>query len=231
VRKKEGDEIVNLAQMIDHTLLKPNATQVDVERILREAEKFHFASVCIHPYWVQFAAESLKNTDVNVCSVIGFPLGATTTSTKVFEAAEAMNNGANELDMVINIGELKAGHDNKVATDIRSVAHAVHRKGGKLKVIIETALLSNEEKVSACRLAKQSKADFVKTSTGFSTAGATVDDVALMRKAVGNDLGVKAAGGIHSYDQAVAMIHAGATRIGTSSGVAIVSGHKTNEEE
>jgi deoxyribose-phosphate aldolase len=210
--------------MIDHTLLKPDAIPQQVEKLCDEARQYHFASVCVNPTYVPLCADLLKESEVKVCTVIGFPLGATTTAAKVCEAQDALKNGAEELDMVINIGALKAGNDQLVEKDIRAVAEAAHAGGAPLKVIIETVLLDEEEKVRACQIAKKAGADFVKTSTGFAGGGATVADVALMRRTVGPDLGVKASGGIHNYDEAMAMVAAGATRIGASAGVKIVQG-------
>lgn len=214
----------DVARMIDHTLLKPDATEAEIVKLINEAKQYSFASVCINPTWVKTAADILADTpDVKVCTVIGFPLGAATTETKVFEAKNAIGNGAKEIDMVINIGALKDKRDDFIEQDIRSVVEAA--KGKALtKVIIETCLLTDEEKVRACELSVKAGADFVKTSTGFSTAGATVADVKLMRKTVGPDLGVKASGGVRSREDALAMIEAGATRIGASAGIAIVKG-------
>jgi deoxyribose-phosphate aldolase len=214
----------NVARMIDHTLLKPDATEAEIVKLVNEAKQYLFASVCINPTWVKTAADLLVDTpDVKVCTVIGFPLGATTTETKVFETKNAIENGATEVDMVVNIGALKDNRDDFVEQDIRAVVEAA--KGKALtKVIIETCLLSEEEKVRACELAVKAGADFVKTSTGFSTGGATVADIQLMRKTVGPDLGVKASGGVRSCEDALAMIEAGATRIGASAGIAIVNG-------
>ncbi|WP_018662815.1 deoxyribose-phosphate aldolase [Heyndrickxia acidiproducens] len=211
----------NLAQYIDHTLLKPNAEENDIFKLLEEARQYQFASVCINPFWVKTAAEKLSGSGVKVCTVIGFPLGATTSEAKAFETKKAIEDGADEVDMVLNIGALKSGKADIVEDDIRAVVKAA--QGRLVKVIIETCLLSDEEKEQACRLAVKAGADFVKTSTGFSTGGATVEDVQLMRKAVGEKAGVKASGGIHSKADAEAMIAAGATRIGASSGVQIVS--------
>jgi deoxyribose-phosphate aldolase len=211
----------NLAQYIDHTLLKPNAEENDILKLLEEARQYQFASVCINPFWVKTAAEKLSGSGVKVCTVIGFPLGATTSEAKAFETKKAIEDGADEVDMVLNIGALKSGKADIVEDDIRAVVKAA--QGRLVKVIIETCLLSDEEKEQACRLAVKAGADFVKTSTGFSTGGATVEDVQLMRKAVGEKAGVKASGGIHSKADAEAMIAAGATRIGASSGVQIVS--------
>lgn len=214
----------NIARLIDHTLLKANATKAEVMELLEEAKQYQFASVCINPTWVKTAAEFLRNTpEVKVCTVIGFPLGATTPEVKAFETKSAIENGANEVDMVINIGALKDGQYDLVETDIKAVVDAA--KGKALtKVIIETCLLTDEEKAKACELAVKAGADFVKTSTGFSTGGATVEDVALMRKTVGPEIGVKASGGVRSLADAEAVIKAGATRIGASSGVKIVNG-------
>lgn len=213
---------MKLNKFIDHTILKPESTQEQVEKILSEAKEYDFASVCVNPTWVSLAAESLKDTDVKVCTVIGFPLGANTSAVKAFETKDAIANGADEIDMVINIGALKAGNDALVLDDIKAVVDA---SGDKLvKVIIEACLLTDDEKVRACQLSKEAGADYVKTSTGFSTGGATVADVALMRKTVGPDMGVKASGGARSYEDAIAFIEAGASRIGASSGVAIMNG-------
>lgn len=209
--------------MIDHTILKANAKKEDVLRIVEEAKKYEFFSVCINPCWVALAKEHLAGTSVDVCTVIGFPLGANTSEVKAYEAADAINNGATEVDMVINVGALKSKQYKKVLKDIQAVVDAAKGKA-LVKVIIETALLTDEEKVKVCELAKEAGADFVKTSTGFSTGGATVADVKLMRETVGPDMGVKASGGIHNEAEAIAMIEAGATRIGTSAGVAIMEG-------
>jgi len=212
-----------LAKFMDHTLLKADATKEQVQAIIDEAKKYDFASVCINPYWVSFAAEELKDTDVNVCTVIGFPLGANTTAIKVAETIDAIENGAPEVDMVINIGELKAGNDKMVIDEIEQLAKAAHARNAILKVIIETALLTRDEIIRASRATVAGGADFVKTSTGFSTAGAKIDDVKLMRETVGPNLGVKASGGIHSRAEAEAMIEAGATRLGVSASVAIMN--------
>lgn len=220
----------SLAGMIDHTLLKPDATPKQIEKLCDEARTYHFASVCVNPTYVPLCAGLLKESAVRVCTVIGFPLGATTTAAKVCEAKDALENGAEELDMVINIGALKAGDDQLVEKDIREVAQAAHAGGAPLKVIIETVLLAEDEKIKACQLAKQAGADFVKTSTGFAGGGATVADVTLMRQIVGPDLGVKASGGVHSYDEAVALVAAGATRIGASAGVKIIQGAEKEED-
>ena len=209
--------------MIDHTILKPEATEAAVQKIIDEAKEYNFFSVCINPCWVAFASEQLADTDVAVCTVIGFPLGANTPEVKAYEAADAIKNGANEVDMVVNIGALKSQQYDYVRQDIQGVVDAAKGKA-LVKVIIETALLTDEEKVKACELAKEAGADFVKTSTGFSTGGAKVADIRLMRETVGPDMGVKASGGVHNAEEALAMIEAGATRIGASTGVAIVSG-------
>jgi deoxyribose-phosphate aldolase len=215
----------NIAKYIDHTLLKPDATKEAILKIVEEAKEYEFASVCVNPHWVSLCYDHLKDTTVKVCTVIGFPLGATSTESKVFETKQAISDGATEVDMVINIGELKAGNDDFVKQDIQAVVNAA--KGNALsKVIIETSLLTDDEKVRACQLAKEAGADFVKTSTGFSGGGATIEDVALMRKTVGPDMGVKASGGVRDLAQAKAVIDAGATRIGASSGVAIVEGNQ-----
>ncbi|HBE2188970.1 TPA: deoxyribose-phosphate aldolase [Enterococcus faecalis] len=214
---------MELNRMIDHTILKPEATEAAVQKIIDEAKEYNFFSVCINPCWVAFASEQLADTDVAVCTVIGFPLGANTPEVKAYEAADAIKNGANEVDMVINIGALKSQQYDYVRQDIQGVVDAAKGKA-LVKVIIETALLTDEEKVKACELAKEAGADFVKTSTGFSTGGAKVADIRLMRETVGPDMGVKASGGVHNAEEALAMIEAGATRIGASTGVAIVSG-------
>ncbi|HEP1811081.1 TPA: deoxyribose-phosphate aldolase [Streptococcus suis] len=213
---------MKLNKYIDHTILKPETTQEQVEKILAEAKEYNFASVCVNPTWVALAAESLKDSDVKVCTVIGFPLGANTPAVKAFETKDAISNGADEIDMVINIGALKTGNYDLVLEDIKAVVAA---SGDKLvKVIIEACLLTDDEKVKACQLSQEAGADYVKTSTGFSIGGATVADVALMRKTVGPDMGVKASGGARSYEDAIAFIEAGASRIGASSGVAIMNG-------
>ncbi|MBT2698009.1 deoxyribose-phosphate aldolase [Bacillus sp. ISL-40] len=213
----------NIAAMIDHTLLKPEATRQQIESLCQEAKEYKFASVCVNPTWVGTAKELLQGSGVMVCTVIGFPLGATTSETKAFETKNAIENGAEEVDMVINIGALKDHNDELVEKDIRAVVEAAKGKA-HTKVIIETSLLTNEEKIHACELAVKAGADFVKTSTGFSTGGATAEDIALMRKTVGPDLGVKASGGVRSTEDVQKMIEAGATRIGASSSIAIVNG-------
>ena len=213
--------------MIDHTVLKADTPLETVKRICDEAMEYGFASVCINPCHVAYCADYLKDSDVNVCTVIGFPLGANTSAVKAFETKDAIENGADEIDMVINIGRLKAKEYDFVENDIRAVVEA---SGDKLvKVIIETCLLTDEEKEKACQLSVAAGADYVKTSTGFSTAGANVHDVALMRKTVGPNIGVKAAGGARSYADAEVFVKAGATRIGASSGVAIVNGETAAE--
>ncbi len=209
------------AGLIDHTLLKPEASEADIRKLCDEAAKFGFASVCVNPAWVKKASEFLKGSGVPVCTVIGFPLGATLSDVKAYEARRAIFNGASEVDMVINVGALKSGDVCTVEDDIRAVAEAAHENGVLCKVIIETALLTDDEKVKACRASKNAGADFVKTSTGFSKGGATVEDIALMRRTVGSSLGVKASGGVKGIDDARAMFEAGATRIGASVGVKI----------
>ena len=211
-----------LAKYIDHTNLKAFATRDDIKKLCDEAKKYGFYAVCVNPYRVKDAREFLRNTDIKVASVVGFPLGATFTETKVQEALMAVHNGADEIDMVMNIGAMKDGDYDTVERDIREVVEAVHPMGVKVKVIIETCYLTDEEKRKACELAKSAGADFVKTSTGFGSAGARVEDVRLMRSVVGSDMGVKAAGGIHSAREAVAMIEAGASRIGASRSVDII---------
>ena len=213
---------MNLAKVIDHTLLKPAATRAQIETLCREAAEHGFCSVCVNPYWVALAAKMLKGTGVKTCTVIGFPLGANTTAVKVFEAKNALENGADELDMVINIGALKSKDYDTVLQDIR----ALRALGDNfvLKVIIETSELTDEEKVKACELAAEAKADFVKTSTGFAGGGATVHDVALMKKSIPAGMQVKASGGVRTREDAEAMLAAGATRLGASSGIKIVEG-------
>lgn len=214
---------MTLNKYIDHTVLKADTTQEKVQQIIDEAIQYDFMSVCINPTWVAYAAQKLADTDVKVCTVIGFPLGANTSVVKAYEASEAIKNGADEVDMVINIGAAKAGNWDLVTSDIAAVVAAAD--GVTTKVIIETSLLTDEEKVQACQAAVKAGADFVKTSTGFSTAGATIDDIKLMRKTVGPDMGVKASGGVRSIADANAMIAAGATRLGTSNGVDIMKGN------
>lgn len=211
---------MKLNKTIDHTILNADATKEAVIKVIDEAKKYEFASVCLEPCWVSLAAERLKDSSVKVCTVIGFPLGANTKTVKAFEAKEAVDNGADEVDMVLNIGALKSGDDAMVLEDMKAVREAA--KDAVVKVILETCLLTDEEKKKACALAKEAGLDFVKTSTGFSTAGATVEDVKLMRDAVGDTMGVKASGGIRDTKTAEAMIAAGATRIGASKSIAII---------
>lgn len=211
-----------IAGLIDHTLLKPEATRDDILKVCREARKYNFASVCINPYWVPSVAAELAGSPVKVCTVVGFPLGATSTAAKVAETEAALRVGAQEIDMVQNIGALRSGDHDAVRNDIAAVVEVTHRAGGIVKVILETALLDDNQKVMASVLAKMAKADFVKTSTGFGPSGATVHDVELMRLAVGPDMGVKAAGGIRTLDDLKKMAAAGATRIGASASVKIV---------
>ncbi len=213
----------NLSKYIDHTLLKPETTKDMVKTLCEEAKEYSFYSVCINPTYVNFAKEQLKGSDVKVATVIGFPLGSTTKEVKAYESENAINNGADELDMVINIGALKDKDYDLVKEDIEAVVNAAKGKA-LVKVIIETCLLDEEEKKMACKLAREAGADFVKTSTGFSTAGATKEDVKLMREVVGDKMGVKASGGIRDYEIAVKMIEAGATRLGASSSIKIIQG-------
>ncbi len=210
-----------LAKTIDHTLLKPDATAAQIRKVCDEAKAYRFASVCVNPSRIALVAKELEGTDVTPCCVVGFPLGAIPSESKAAEAAVAVKNGAREIDMVIDIGAAKDGDWARVEADIAAVKAACGE--AKLKVIIETCLLTDDEKVQACLAAKRANADFVKTSTGFSKGGATVEDVRLMRRTVGPDMGVKASGGIHNRAEALAMLEAGATRIGASSGIAIVS--------
>lgn len=211
---------MNYNKMIDHTILKADATKKMVKKVIDEAKLYHFASVCVNPAWVSFCVKELVDSDVKVCTVIGFPLGANTTAVKAFETKDAIDNGADEIDMVINIGALKEGNKQLVLDEIKAVVKAAGNKC--VKVIIETCLLSDEEIVLACQLAKEAKAAFVKTSTGFSNGGATFKDVALMKSIVGDELQVKASGGVRSYEDMKKLIEAGATRIGTSSGCKII---------
>jgi deoxyribose-phosphate aldolase len=220
----------DIAKYIDHTLLKPEATPTEIAKLCQEAKEYRFAAVCVNPPYVKQCADALRGTGVAIAVVVGFPLGAHTTETKVFETQDAIADGATEIDMVINIGALKAKQDALVREDIRAVCEAAHRGSAILKVIIEAALLTDDEKVRACQLSKEVGADFVKTSTGFGPGGATVHDVALMARAVGGELGVKAAGGIRNLEQAEAMIQAGATRIGASAGVKIVAEAKAKSQ-
>jgi len=211
-----------VASMIDHTLLKPDATRRDIEALCREAAEYRFASVCVNPTWVAVCASLLQSTGVKVCSVVGFPLGATTPDAKHYETRRAIFDGAREIDMVINIGALKSGELRVVERDIEAVTFPCHEAAALSKVIIEAALLSDDEKITACTLAKAAGADYVKTSTGFGPGGATAADVALMRRVVGEEMGVKAAGGVRDLESLKAMVAAGATRVGASAGVRIV---------
>ena len=215
----------NLSRYIDHTLLKADATENEVIKLCNEAKEYDFFSVCINPGFVELAAKELSESNVAVCTVIGFPLGASTPETKAFETRDAIQKGAAEVDMVINISKLKDKKDEQVLKDIKAVVDAADKKA-LVKVIIETCLLTDEEKERACKLAKDAGADFVKTSTGFSTGGATKEDIALMRKTVGTEMGVKASGGVRTYEDAVTMIESGATRIGASASIAIVTASK-----
>jgi deoxyribose-phosphate aldolase len=214
----------SLSHLIDHTLLKPDATHDEIAQLCFEARKYGFASVCVNPSHVKLCADLLKGSDVLICTVVGFPLGATSVEAKTFEAQKAVRDGATEVDMVINVGALRSRDYELVERDIASVARACHASAAIVKVIIEAALLTDEEKVAACQLAKVAGADFVKTSTGFGPGGATAEDVALMRRVVGEEMGVKAAGGVRTYEDVQKMIAAGATRIGASAGVKIIQG-------
>lgn len=211
----------SITAFIDHTLLKPEATVEQIEILCQEARQYNFAAVCVNPTHVRLASELLQGSDVEVCAVVGFPLGATLTEVKVFETEQVIKNGATEVDMVINIGALKEGNTDLVEQDIVAVTEAAHRYNAICKVIIETALLTDQEKVQACQLSKKAGADFVKTSTGFSSGGATGEDVSLMRQTVGPEIGVKASGGIKTLADAHKMVAAGATRLGVSAGVKI----------
>lgn len=212
---------MNINKLIDHTALKPNTNKESILKLIAEAKTYDFASVCVNPCWVALAHQELKNTDVKVCTVIGFPLGANTTEVKVFETKDAIEKGAQEIDMVINIAMLKDKEYDYVENEIHQIVEAAKDKA-IVKVIIETCLLTDEEKITACELSQKAGADFVKTSTGFSTGGATVHDIALMRKTVGAEMGVKASGGVHTHEEALAMVEAGATRIGASAGVKLL---------
>jgi deoxyribose-phosphate aldolase len=214
--------ISNLAKLIDHTILKPEATRGDILRVCAEARRYGFASVCVNPYWAPLAARELAGSPVKVCTVVGFPLGATSTDSKVAETAAALRDGAREIDMVINVGALRSGETDAVKADIARVVEASHAAGAIVKVILENALLDDGQKAAACLLAADAGADFVKTSTGFGPGGATAHDVALMRRTVGPSMGVKAAGGIRTYEDLKTMVEAGATRIGASAGVKIM---------
>lgn len=212
----------SLAALIDHTLLKPEATAADIRKLCAEARQYGFASVCVNPYWTPLAVEELDGSTVPVCTVVGFPLGANATEVKVAETVVAIRAGAQEIDMVLNIGELRGGTHAAVEADIRAVVQAATERGAIVKVILETALLNDQQKIAACRMAQDAGARFVKTSTGFGPGGATVEDVALMRRIVGPDMGVKASGGIRTLEDCRRMIAAGATRIGASAGVKIM---------
>lgn len=212
---------MSIAAYIDHTLLKQDAAAPQIDRLCAEAAQYHFASVCVNPWYVPRCVKHLQGTGVKVCTVVGFPLGATTTESKVFETLQTVKSGAEEIDMVMNVCAMKSGNTRAIEQEIQALAAAVEGHA-ILKVILETCLLTEEEKILACQIAKRAGADFVKTSTGFSTGGATVADVALMRRTVGPEMGVKAAGGIRDYATAKAMLDAGATRIGASAGIAIV---------
>ncbi|OON97524.1 MAG: deoxyribose-phosphate aldolase [Candidatus Epulonipiscioides saccharophilum] len=222
-------DIKKISKMIDHTLLKQDATEQQIKQLCKEAKENDFCSVCINPSYVPLCSAELQNSSVKVCTVIGFPLGATTTGTKVFEANEAIKNGANEVDMVINVGKLKSAEWDYIAEDITEVMN-VARNRAVLKVIIETCLLTEEEKIKVCQICKDIGVDFVKTSTGFSTGGAIASDVELMRETVGPEMGVKASGNVRSLEDATNMINAGASRLGTSSGLAIINGNKSTSE-
>ncbi|MGE3176844.1 MAG: deoxyribose-phosphate aldolase [Vicinamibacterales bacterium] len=222
-----GGAPTDVAHLIDHTLLKPDASRADIETLCREAATFRFATVCVNPAWVALAAQRLAGSGVLVCSVVGFPLGATTPDVKAYETRRTIFDGAREVDMVINVGALKSGDLRTVERDIEAVVTPCRDCGAVSKVIIEAALLTDEEKVTACTLAKAAGADFVKTSTGFGPGGATVADVALMRRTVGAEMGVKAAGGVRDLDALRAMVAAGASRVGASAGVKIVQQAKT----
>lgn len=219
----------SIAGIIDHTLLKPETTKEAILTLCQEAAEYNFASVCVNPTWVALAAEELKNAEAVVCTVVGFPLGASTPETKAFETKNAIENGAAEIDMVMNIGALKGGEYDLVERDMKAVQEAAEGRA-LTKVIIETCLLTDEEKVKACEIALKAGLDFVKTSTGFSTGSATVEDVRLMRETVGKNAGVKASGGVRSLEDAEAMIEAGATRIGASAGVKIVKGEQASSD-
>lgn len=216
---------MNIAQYIDHTILKPEATVEDVKKLCKEAKEYNFASVCVNGCYAKLVSTELMGTDVKTCVVVGFPLGAMTKEAKAFETNQAIENGATEIDMVINVGALKDKNYSLLKEDIEAVVNAAKGKA-LVKVIIETCLLTDEEKVKACEIAKEAKADFVKTSTGFSNGGATKEDIALMRKTVGPDLGVKASGGVRDFKAAMDMINAGASRIGASASISIVSESK-----
>lgn len=220
--------MMNLAKFIDHTILKPNATQEDVKKICQEAKEYGFASVCVNQYYTKFVKEQLATSEVKVCTVVGFPLGAVSSEIKAFETTKAIEDGADEIDMVINIGALKDEKYDYVLNDIKAVVEAA--KPALVKVILETCLLTDKEKVKACQLSLEAGANFVKTSTGFSTGGATVSDIKLMRETVGSEVGVKASGAVRDYETAIAVIEAGANRIGASAGIAIVNMEKSSSK-
>ncbi|MBM4161915.1 MAG: deoxyribose-phosphate aldolase [Ignavibacteria bacterium] len=226
VQETTADFDASLAAMIDHTLLKPEATIDQIEQLCDEARQYRFASVCVNPCYVRTCVEHLRGTTSKVCTVVGFPLGASSSAAKAFEAEQAIQEGAREIDMVINVGMLKSGNHSFVEDEIRAVVTVAKRSAALTKVILETSLLTEDEKAKACQLAKQAGADFVKTSTGFGGGGATIEDVALMRRIVGPSMGVKASGGIRTYEEARAMIASGANRLGTSASVKIVAGQK-----
>jgi deoxyribose-phosphate aldolase len=218
----EATSRASVAALIDHTLLRPEATAPDIRKVCTEARQYGFAAVCVNPYWVPLAVVEIGGSQVKACTVIGFPLGANATSIKVAEAMEAVRAGAREIDMVLNVGELRGGNGDGVLHDIRAVVEAAHDGGAIVKVILETALLTDEQKIASCGLAKDAGAEFVKTSTGFGASGATAEDVALMRRAVGSGMGVKASGGIRTLEDLQKMVAAGATRIGSSNSVKII---------
>ncbi len=226
----EKISVKEIAGMIDHTLLKPDATLAEIKQLCEEAMQYNFASVCVNPSWVQTCFDMIKSSNVKVCTVVGFPLGATTTYSKVMEAEEAIKNGAEELDMVMNVGKLKDKDYEFVFNDLKIIADLSKKHLCISKVILETCLLNDEEKVAACLLAKEAGLNFVKTSTGFSKSGATVNDVAVMKFVVREKLQVKASGGIRSYEDAIAMLNAGATRLGASAGVKIIAGQKSEND-
>ena len=212
----------SIARLIDHTLLKPEATASDIRKVCEEARHYEFASVCVNPYWAPIVARELQGSPVKVCVVVGFPLGASATAIKLAETKQAIQDGAREIDMVLNVGELRGGNTEAVRDDIRAVVEAAHAGKAIVKVILETALLNETQKIAGCTLSKDAGAEFVKTSTGFSTAGATVEDIALMRRIVGPGLGVKASGGVRTLEDLKKMVAAGATRVGASASVKIV---------
>ena len=220
--------MTNLAKYIDHTALKPVTTKQDIIKLCNEAKQYQFASVCINPCWVKLCSQELQGSNIDVCTVVGFPLGSTTSESKAFETKQAIENGATEIDMVINIGKIKSGDWEYVENDILAVVLAAN--GVVVKVILETCLLTNEEKIQTCEIVKKAGAHFVKTSTGFSTGGATIEDIKLMRKTVGEKFGVKASGGIRDYETATAMIDVGATRIGASAGIKIIEKNLINDK-